>query len=187
MEVNRIVLTGFMGSGKSTVGPLVAERLGFRFTDLDERVEEAAGRPAEALFLEQGEPLFRALETAVLTQALAEDGVVIATGGGALTSDATLLMAKEEGIVVYLRVSPETLARRLEANRHRPLLKDEVGDGLTGSRLLERIQGIMSRREPFYEQADVIIAAEDLRPPDVAAAVVQAVLRQGAKPAAEPS
>jgi shikimate kinase len=187
MEVNRIVLTGFMGSGKSTVGPLVADRLGFRFTDLDERVEAAAGRPAEAIFLEQGEPLFRALETAVLTQALAEDELVIATGGGALASDATLHMAKEESIVVYLRVNARTLAGRLEADQHRPLLKDQSGNRLTGNSLLERILAIMTRREPFYEQADIIIDAEDMGPPDVAAAVVQAVLRQGVRPAPEHS
>jgi shikimate kinase len=176
MPAARILLTGFMGCGKSTVGPLVAERLGYRFIDTDERVEAAAGRPAEALFLERGESVFRALETAVLSQAMAEDEVVIATGGGALASEASLGIARDGGVVVYLQVRPETLAARLQAHAGRPLLHDEDGQPLEGDLLLERIRGLLARRERYYAQADATVEADDLTPPDAASAVVRAVL-----------
>lgn len=179
MPANRIILTGFMGSGKSTAGPLVAEQIGYRFVDLDELVEAAAGRSAAEFFQERGESLFRALETAVLTQALVEEQVVIATGGGALTSEGTLGLAREGGIVVYLRVSPSTLVGRLESSEHRPLLKDDRGRLLRGQRLHDRVEAILSRRERFYEQADAMIDADDMTPPDVASAVVRVALERG--------
>lgn len=176
MPVPRVYLTGFMGSGKSTVGPLVAERLGYRFIDLDERVEEAAGRPIAALFTERGEAAFRALETAVLTQVLGEEGAVIATGGGALSSDATMALAKDGGCVVYLRVEPETLFERLRATTDRPMLYGEDGQPLDGPSLREHILAILERRRRFYEQADAIVDADGMTPPDVAATIVRAVL-----------
>lgn len=183
MAPARVILTGFMGSGKSTVGPLVADRLGYRFIDLDERVAEVAARPVEALFEERGEGIFRALEAAVLSQVLAEESVVIATGGGALVSDGTLHMAKDGGVVVYLRVSTDVLVSRLEAPAGRPLLKDPEGEPLSGSRLAARIEQIMAPRRRFYEQADAIIEAEGMTPPDVAAAVVQATITHAARAA----
>jgi len=176
MPVPRIYLTGFMGSGKSTVGPLVADQLGYRFVDMDERVEAVAGRPISALFTERGEATFRALETAVLAQVVGEDRVVIATGGGALSSDGTMAMAKEDGCVVYLRVSPETLYQRLRASVGRPMLLGEDGKALDGPSLQERISAILDRRLRYYEQADAVIDAEHSTPPDVAAATVRAVM-----------
>jgi shikimate kinase len=180
MPAARILLTGFMGCGKSTVGPLVADHLGYRFIDTDERVEAAAGRSAEALFLERGESVFRALETAVLSQAMAEDEVVIATGGGALISEGSLGIARDGGVVVYLQVRPETLAARLQTNAGRPLLHDEDGHPLEGGLLLERIRGLLARRERYYAQADATVEADDLTPPDAASAVVRAVLAHSA-------
>jgi shikimate kinase len=176
----RIFLTGFMGSGKSTVGPLVADQLGFRFIDLDERVEAAAGRSAAEVLQERGEPRFRALETAVLSQVLSEEDVVIATGGGALASDATMAMAKDGGMVVYLRVRPETLAQRLQSDATRPLLHDSEGHGMRGKELLERINEILADRRRFYEQADAIVEADEMTPPDVALAAVRAAVAHGA-------
>lgn len=185
MDVNRILLTGFMGSGKTTVGPLIADQLGYRFIDLDERVEQAAGRPAADLFHQHGESRFRALETAVLTQALSEEDVVIATGGGALISEGTMQMAKDGGVVIYLKASVKTLTSRLEADKHRPLLKDDAGRVLKGGLLAERITEILESRLRFYEQAEATVEVDDMTPPDIAAAVVQAVLQCGVKPASE--
>ncbi len=165
-----------MGSGKSTVGPLVADQLGFAFLDLDDRVEQVAGRPIETLFKERGEGVFRALETAVLSQVLdEEESVVIATGGGALISEATMAMAKDGGRVVYLRAQTTTLADRLAADQARPLLKSEDGQALNRGELEERIEAIVAKRRRFYEQADAIIDVDQMGPPDIAAAVVLAV------------
>lgn len=176
MPPPRVYLTGFMGSGKSTVGPLVADRLGYRFVDLDERVEAVAGRPVAAIFTEKGEATFRALEAAVLAQVVGEERVVIATGGGALISDGTMALAKADGFVVYLRVSPEVLYERLRAAAGRPMLHGEDGQPLEGPELRQRIEAILERRRRYYEQADAVVDAEQPTPPDVAAAVVRAVL-----------
>lgn len=173
MPTSRILLTGFMGSGKSTVGPLVADRLGYRFIDLDVRLAETVGRPVEVLFVEKGEGTFRAIETAVLSQVLEEDKVVIATGGGALASEATMAMAKDLGLVVFLDTSPEILAGRLELSINRPLLEDETGEILSGQALITRIDDLLKRRRRYYDQSHATINVTNLTPPDVAAEVVR--------------
>jgi shikimate kinase len=178
MTASRVILTGFMGSGKTTVGPLVAEQLGFQFVDMDERVAQAAGRPVEALFIERGETVFRALETAVLSQLIEDGDMVIATGGGALASEATMSMAKDGGIVVYLRASAETLAARLDADVSRPLLLGDDGGILHGARLYERVTTLLAKRRPFYEQADVVVDVDGATPPDIALDIVSALMRQ---------
>ena len=103
-HLQRIVLTGFMGSGKTTVGRIAAARLGWRFADLDEAIEAAAGRTVPQIFSEQGEPAFRLIETSVLASLLQEAGVVIALGGGAVTTpENRARMAKSPGTaLVYL-------------------------------------------------------------------------------------
>lgn len=173
MSSPRILLTGFMGSGKSTVGPIVADRLGYRFIDLDVRLAETVGRPVEVLFVEKGEETFRAIETAVLSQVLEEDKVVIATGGGALVSDATMAMAKDLGLVIFLDTTPEVLAGRLELSINRPLLEDENGEILGGTALINRIEELLKRRRRYYDKAHATISVTDLAPPDVAAEVVR--------------
>lgn len=173
MPSSRILLTGFMGSGKSTVGPIVADRLGYRFIDLDVRLAETVGRPVEVLFVEKGEGTFRAIETAVLSQVLEEDKVVIATGGGALASEATMTIAKDQGLVIFLDTSPEILAGRLELSVNRPLLEDENGEILSGQALIDRIEELLRQRRRYYDQSHATINVTELAPPDVAAEVVR--------------
>lgn len=164
-----------MGSGKSTAGPLVAERLGYRFLDLDAEVERAAGVSISELFVHRGERMFRALETAVLSEAAAQDRVVIATGGGALVTEGNLLVAGSSGFIVYLKLTPDTLAGRLHNPKGRPLLMDEEGQPLTKDQIVARLTELLDKREPFYQHADVIIEAETMAPPQVAEAIVAAL------------
>ncbi|WP_420455390.1 shikimate kinase [Rubrivirga sp.] len=170
----RIYLTGFMASGKSTVGPLLADRLGYRFVDLDWLVEARAGRTVPALFAE-GEPVFRAAETEALRETTAGEGLVVATGGGTLVDPSNLVVARMAGPVVWLRPSVDVLLRRLGRARGRPLLADAAGRPLRGDALAERVRSLLAAREPFYAQADLVVDADvpaDLVAREVAEALV---------------
>lgn len=175
MNPSRVYITGFMGSGKSTSGPLVAERLGYRFIDLDAEVERIAGVTIHEVFEQHGESKFRALETAVLSEVMMEENVVAATGGGALTSEGNMLLAETSGATVFLKLPAQTLADRLSDPQGRPLLHDESGKPYTREALLARIEELLAKRDRFYSNADVVIEADNRSPEEVADAVVQAL------------
>lgn len=170
----RVYLTGFMGSGKSTCGPIVADRLGYRFLDLDAEVERIAGVTISELFA-KGESRFRALETAVLSELSGQERAVIATGGGALTTDGNLLLAESSGAIIFLKLPAATLATRLSDPEGRPLLHDERGVPYTEAALVTRIEDLLTQREPFYSHADAVVEADGLTPTQVADAVVHAL------------
>ena len=175
MNPSRVYITGFMGSGKSTSGPLVADRLGYRFLDLDAEVERIAGVTIHELFEQHGESKFRALETAVLSEVMVEENVIVATGGGALASEGNMLLAETSGATVFLKLPAQTLAARLSDPEGRPLLHDEHGEPYTREALLERIEELLTKRDRFYSHADIVVEAEGHSPEDVADAVVQAL------------
>ena len=170
----RVYLTGFMGSGKSTCGPIVADRLGYRFLDLDAEVERIAGITISELFA-KGESRFRALETAVLSELSGQERVIVATGGGALTSDGNLLLAETSGAIVLLKLPAAVLAARLSDPEGRPLLHDEHGKPYTEAALVKRIEELLAKRERYYSHADAVVEADGMAPEEVADAVVQAL------------
>jgi shikimate kinase len=158
--VHRIVLTGFMGSGKSTVGPLVAARLGWRFLDVDSVIDIAE------LFKLHGEPAFRDLEHTTIARMAAEDRLVLALGGGAIERDATreLLLTAPGTLLVHLEVElATTLARCSGTEGSRPVLADQAN-------LARRYE----RRLPLYRTAHVSIPADAITPEQVADAVLTA-------------
>ena len=155
----RVYLTGFMASGKSTVGPLVADALGYRFADLDWLIEARAGRPIPAIFAEGGEAAFRAAEAEALDETTRSRRMVVATGGGALVTPAALRTARMAGPVVWLRTSVEAVLERVGDAVGRPLLAGPDGRPLWGRALRERVEHLMETREPFYAQADVTVDA----------------------------
>jgi shikimate kinase len=117
-----IVITGFMGTGKSTVAPLVAGQLSRPFVDTDECIVEQAGLSISAIFARDGEAAFRKLEAEICVDLAAQTGLVIATGGGALLNRDTVAAMSGTGLVVCLTASTETIAQRLEGEREgRPL------------------------------------------------------------------
>jgi len=170
----RIYLVGFMGAGKSTIGPLLADRLGYTFIDLDEQIEARAERPIASIF-DTGEDAFRALESTLLREVSDEEAVVIAPGGGALASETNLSFAQRRGVIVYLEVSVDELVRRLADDAaDRPLLYNRDGTPLAEEGLRERIASLLAERELRYQQADVIVDAD--QPPEaVAEAIVDAL------------
>ena len=168
-------LTGFMASGKSTVGPRVAERLGLDFVDLDAQIEAQAERSIPVIFEQDGEAAFRQLEVEVLRATADQSDVVVALGGGALVDADNLQFAKAHGTVVYLRVPADELLRRLKHEAdERPLLQDESGEPLSEAAMRAKIERMLRARRSFYEQANVTVAA-DQSVEKVVAAVVNSV------------
>ncbi|HOU15899.1 MAG TPA: 3-dehydroquinate synthase [Anaerolineae bacterium] len=117
-----LVLTGFMGTGKTTVGREVARRLGRAFVDMDDIIAARAGKPIPRIFAENGEAAFRALEAAVCAELSAQDGLVIATGGGALVDAENRRVMQRGGVVICLDATPDEILRRVGDNHERPLL-----------------------------------------------------------------
>jgi shikimate kinase len=140
-----IVLIGFMGSGKSTVGRQVARRLRFQFLDTDMLIEERARMPIPEIFKRHGEPHFRERESSVLESLLGTRRHVFATGGGVVTRPENIPLLRELGLVVLLKADPEEIYRRVSRNTDRPLLQVENPK--------ERAFELMAERAPLYEAA----------------------------------
>lgn len=158
----RVYLSGPMGAGKSTVGGLVAARLGTRALDLDDFVERRAGRSIPEIFAEQGERAFRALEKEAL-QALPPDVGVVSLGGGTVVDEDTRQRLLREGIVITLTAEPSVLGARVGRGEGRPLLGDHP------ERDLERI---LKERAPSYAEAHAAIDTGNLEPEEIAAEVI---------------
>jgi len=159
-----IVLIGFMATGKSTVGRILASDYGLEFVDLDEVVVSSAGMTIPDIFRIEGEESFRKRERAALLATLGRANTVIATGGGAACHLGNLDSMLAAGSVVALGVSAEEAIRRTGGDSGRPML-DGQGDRLTKARQL------LEMREPYYKQAHVRIETDGKMPADIAFAV----------------
>jgi shikimate kinase len=159
-----IVLTGFMGTGKSEVGKQLTAFLGCKFIDTDIEIEKAEGMSIAQLFADRGEPYFREREKQMVARACLEDGVVIATGGGAMVSETNAARLKASGTVICLTATPEVILKRIQKDETRPLLRSEDR--------LARIRALLSARATAYAQADAMIDTSHLSVNEV----VQAVL-----------
>jgi len=156
----RIYLTGFMASGKSSVGPRLAARLGSVFWDLDRLIRAHDGRSIPAIFEADGEAAFREQEAHFLRRTTEVEDLVVALGGGALVDDDNWAFAREHGRVVYLEVDSDTILSRVadEADR-RPLLQDDEGEPLSEERMRTRVEELLSTRESRYEAAHATVDA----------------------------
>jgi shikimate kinase len=160
-DTDRIYLTGFMGSGKSTVGKLLARLLGRTFIDLDEVIVKESGMTIPEIFQRNGEDAFRAIEKNVAARFTREKWVV-ALGGGTLVNPETRELLVDNGTVVFLRAKPATLAARLRGqSSHRPLL--------TGSETLEqRVTSLLKSRDQVYSCAHWVLDTDNLSADQVA-------------------
>lgn len=156
-----IFLTGFMGSGKSTVGPILANTIGFQFVDLDILIEEKVGKKISDIFAQEGESRFRALEREMLREILGRATTIVSLGGGTVTNSETLDLVKRHGVLVYLRSDIEHIFQRLRTKSDRPMLRDESGRLLDGDELRTKISTLLAAREQFYMQADIIISTDE--------------------------
>jgi shikimate kinase len=163
-----LALVGYRGTGKSTVGRIVADRLGRPFADADAELERRVGRPISAFFGEEGEAAFRDREEEVLRDLTARPGSVLSTGGGAIIREANRLALRRFGFVAWLTAEPAVLSGRLA--------RDPGGrPGLTPAGPLAEIAAVLAARTPLYrEVADAIIETADRTPDEVAGAVLEA-------------
>ena len=166
-----LFLTGARGTGKSTVGCVLATRLGWTFVDADERLEAVAGKSIAEVFTSEGEAGFRDREAAVLEEICELNQHVIATGGGVVLRPANREQLKRAGLVVWLTASPEAAFARLQGDptttSRRP--------NLTASGGLEELRALMAAREPLYREcADFAIDSAALSPEAVADAILRA-------------
>jgi len=165
----RVILIGPMGSGKTTVGKLVAEKLQIPFRDTDQVIEETTGKSVSDIFLEDGEDEFRAIEKKVLRDVLLADGAVLALGGGApISVDAQSALRAIASPVIYLDISLAAVAPRIGFNRDRPLLLHNPRG---------QWQTLMEARRPIYESiADTVIDVNDKTEAEIVSIVLEVLL-----------
>ncbi len=161
-----LFLIGMMGSGKSTVGQLLAEQLRYRFFDSDVLIERVAGEPVTEIFAHQGEATFRELESQVLGQLAAQTRSVIATGGGIILQPHNWSYL-HHGIVIWLDVAVEILVNRLQGDQTRPLLQQQD--------LRQRLNQLLGDRQHLYAHADLRLPITEEQPP---AAIADLILEQ---------
>lgn len=156
-----IYLTGFMGSGKTTIGQILANKIGWDFLDLDRLIEAETGRKISGIFEEMGEAYFRQLETEYLNKVSVYQNHIISLGGGTIAFKDNLNILKNSGRIVYLKTSPENVYLRLRFKTDRPVLKmqEEQEERAT---VIAHITTLMENREVFYSQADVIFRTDNL-------------------------
>ncbi|WLQ14022.1 shikimate kinase AroK [Hahella aquimaris] len=161
-----VVLVGPMGTGKTTIGKLLAKELQFEFVDSDREIEARCGADIPWIFDVEGEVGFRGREKSVIADLSQRDAVVIATGGGAVVDPDNQSALKENGFIVYLHTSVEQQYQRTRKDRKRPLLRSEDP--------LSVLKKLMSVREPIYRSiADLIISTDSKRPKGVVRDIVK--------------
>ena len=161
--IRRVVLTGFMGSGKSTVGPLLAQRLGWRFVDADDALVSQLGMTIAEFFARHGEAAFRLREHEAIMQLAKEDALVLSLGGGAIETEATreLLLDSEGTLLVHLEATLETALKRTSGTEGtRPVLADAAN-----------LKARYERRLPLYRTAHLSIPVDELTPEEVVASI----------------
>jgi len=178
-RMQRIFLTGISGAGKTTVGLLTARMLGWRFLDMDTLIEERAKRSVAQLFADYGEASFRQLESEALEAAARQEAVVIATGGGAITSEANRALMRQQGLSVYLATSVDLAWQRIQdglgqsgAPGVRPLLVGADGQ--------QKLGALYEARKQWYEDAELHLTTDTATPDALARRVVAGAIAHGA-------
>jgi shikimate kinase len=182
----KLILTGFMATGKSSVGPLVARRLGWVFVDVDSVIVAQAGKPIAQIFADHGEARFRRLEREVVAHLTGDrrrcplchgpHPEVISTGGGVLLDESNCAALKRVGVIVCLTARPEVVAARVERSKTR---RPKLTEG--GKSTLARIKELMDERVDAYARADVQIDTSDLTVDQLADQVIAAFAAHAAR------
>ncbi|MBX9671538.1 MAG: shikimate kinase [Candidatus Obscuribacterales bacterium] len=196
-----VILTGLPGSGKTTCGALLAVQLGFAFLDTDQLVEAALQKRVGQIFEESGESVFRKIEStllALLNGVTPEDscigfsalaghisnelermrafkGLVIAVGGGVPESESNRSFMKTLGTVIYIAAPVDEIAKRLQSNSQRPLLKGGQDSPNTLTAMADRLANLLDRRMLFYETADIKIDTSGLKPDEIVTRLQEAL------------
>ncbi len=162
MRDSIIYLAGFMGAGKSTIGPILANTLGWDFYDLDREVEKTEGKKVREIFEDQGENYFRSKEKKLLRKLSEDDKVIISLGGGTMADEENFKLMKSTGIIFYLRASQDAIYRRLKYKRDRPALHINGDFPESKEQLMELIRELLNEREKFYLLSDYVILTDNI-------------------------
>ncbi len=165
--MRNIVLCGFMGCGKTTVGIRLAEKRGMTFVDMDAYIEAKAGCSVSEIFARDGEAAFREMENAACLELGAMDDLVISTGGGTVLREDNVQALKKNGMIVWLQVSSMCVVARLKKDTSRPLLQRQDKEGF--------VKTLMAQREPLYERAADLRIDGEVDPDEVADAIIAAL------------
>lgn len=163
---DNVILVGFMGAGKSSVGRILARRLGRCFVETDDMITAAEGRPIPEIFAEKGEAHFRALEDEMVRLLALKRGDVIATGGGLPCDEGRLEALRAVGTIVWLAGDFATLYERALRGGDRPMLQDKTP---------RQVEALYEERRRFYSRADLSVETTGLNPDQVAARVAAAL------------
>ena len=162
MNKKVVYLTGFMGSGKSTIGPILANTLGWEYFDLDTLIENKAGMEIKDIFRDFGEVHFRNLERETLIEISGLDQIIVSLGGGAIANETNINILKNTGILIYLKLSAASIYKRLKYKRDRPVLFSDLGEDFSKEDLIKRINDLYENRKVYYEQSDFIINTDEI-------------------------
>lgn len=171
--MENIVLTGFMGTGKTAVSKELSRLTGFATVDVDTEIEKSAGMPITDIFKQFGEPHFRQMETDEIKKVSERENVIISTGGGAVLRQENINALRAGGLVVCLTASPETILKRTGDNNERPLLQVEDPIG--------KIKELLDFRKPYYEKADILVDTEGKSPRQVAEEILEKIKFPGSQ------
>jgi shikimate kinase len=163
--MKNIILTGFMGTGKTTIGKALSERLHMRLVDVDAEIESAEKMTINDIFRVYGESRFRETETAMIKKLSQEKNIIISTGGGAVLRDENMKALRENGLVFCLDASVETILERTGRSEDRPLLKVENPR--------EKISELLAYRRPFYEKAGIMIDTDGKTPLEIVREIME--------------
>ncbi len=170
---NNIVLCGFMGCGKSTVGRLLAEKLGFDFCDSDDVIEQREGTTISKIFADKSEEYFRTVESDIIRELSAKSRLVIATGGGAVLNPENAENLRKSGFVVHLDITPESVLKRLENDKTRPLLMRDDKESA--------IRELLNKRKPIYTSVAHFTVNADNSPEAIAQIIIELCVKNDAK------
>lgn len=161
-----LVMVGFMGAGKTTIGRRLARRLGYFFLDMDNFIVREENKEISEIFSEHGELFFRQMETNLLRRLISVENTIVSTGGGVVGTEGNFELLRKIGTTVYLKAPREDIIERLKRSQHRPLVQEN---------LEETVFSLMKKRAPLYEQADHIIETQGLTPHQIASQIIQAL------------
>lgn len=161
MKNKIIFLAGFMGAGKSTIGPILANTIGWDSCDLDLLIEKKVGKKVRKIFEEDGEEYFRKIESEMLLELSNKNNLVVSLGGGTMVNENNLAILKKTGTTIYLKASSDSFYKRLRYKRDRPSLGVNESEDFTKDKLVDRINHLMDKRVKFYEQADIIVDTDN--------------------------
>lgn len=161
MKNKIIFLAGFMGAGKSTIGPILANTIGWDSCDLDLLIEQKVGKKVKQIFEQDGETYFRKIESEMLLEVSKKNNLVVSLGGGTMANENNLAILKKSGTTIYLKASTESFYKRLRYKRDRPSLGVNEAEDFSKDKLVTRIDDLMTKRAKFYEQADIIVDTDN--------------------------